>query len=359
MGGDGRYNLGMSSAPRYVYTNTQQPFRFRIVHLLYIMGVLGSSAATFGPWGLFAGALVVGFWSIVYLSDSRPRGLAIAAGFALILCCFCCLLLPAVSSAREAARRMSCSSNLKQIGLALHNYHDTHGRFPPAWLAGENGKPMHSWRVLILPYIESSDLYAQYDFNEPWNGPNNSKLASRMPRSYLCPSHDDSAPYCSYHVVTGPAASFRGAEPRDLGEFTNGTHRTVLSMEDSSRRVHWMEPRDITYEQALAAFQYDLGSTHRRQDFFWEYYGGRNVLMADGSVHFLYGPLPLKSVEGLLNVQREQQGPVDVRSLYTSSKSSRRLRVGNCVRLAVFSLFALWPLPWVWIGGGGAPKAAP
>lgn len=87
------------------------------------------------------------------------------------------LLLPAVQAAREAARRMSCSNNLKQYGLALHNYHDTHQRFAPAGLHNRhpNGyNPRISWQVRILPFLEQSPLYEQLDFrgdsNTQWAG---------------------------------------------------------------------------------------------------------------------------------------------------------------------------------------------
>src|SRR6476661_8060061 len=99
------------------------------------------------------------------------------------------LLLPAVQQAREAARRSQCKNNLKQIGLALHNYHDVNGCFPPAYIADENGKPMHSWRVLILPYLDQAALHTEYNFSEPWDGPNNSRLLARRPAVYACPSH--------------------------------------------------------------------------------------------------------------------------------------------------------------------------
>ena len=112
---------------------------------------------------------------------------------ALALLCLCgggilvALLLPAVQAAREAARRMQCTNNLKQIALAMHNYHDVHGSFPAAYIADENGRPMHSWRVALLPYLERSDLYNQYNFNEPWDSPGNLKVAEQLPQTYRCP----------------------------------------------------------------------------------------------------------------------------------------------------------------------------
>ncbi|QDU78053.1 hypothetical protein Pan97_51330 [Bremerella volcania] len=73
------------------------------------------------------------------------------------------LLVPAIGQARMAAQRMQSQNNLKVIGLALHNYHDTYGTLPPAYIPDEDGQPMHSWRVLILPFVEANHIYAQYD----------------------------------------------------------------------------------------------------------------------------------------------------------------------------------------------------
>ncbi|MGV2334987.1 MAG UNVERIFIED_CONTAM: DUF1559 domain-containing protein [Planctomycetaceae bacterium] len=85
------------------------------------------------------------------------------------------LLLPAVQQAREAARRTQCKNNLKQLGLALHNYHDTHGRFPPtqimtAYLGPNNTSPQprnHTWVSLVLPFLEQANLYQSINFNLP------------------------------------------------------------------------------------------------------------------------------------------------------------------------------------------------
>src|SRR3954471_10743597 len=72
------------------------------------------------------------------------------------------LLLPAVQAAREAARRSQCVNNEKQIGLAMHNYHSALNQFPPGAIVGKDGKPLLSWRVAILPYVEQGDLYNQF-----------------------------------------------------------------------------------------------------------------------------------------------------------------------------------------------------
>ena len=87
------------------------------------------------------------------------------------------MLLPTTGYPRHLARRDCCRNNVKEIALAIHNYESANGHLPPAYIADENGNPMHSWRVLILPYIEGQQaLFDRYDMDEPWDGPNNSKL---------------------------------------------------------------------------------------------------------------------------------------------------------------------------------------
>lgn len=107
------------------------------------------------------------------------------------------LLLPAVQAAREAARRMSCSNNMKQIGLALHNYHDTHKVFPPdtIWVGNSATRQRNfTWIALVLPYMEQSTLHDQIDFKIPaWNqqvpGPNGTvNLQSIQLAAFTCPS---------------------------------------------------------------------------------------------------------------------------------------------------------------------------
>src|SRR6478735_1777869 len=83
---------------------------------------------------------------------------------------------PQFIDSRTHARRASCANNLHSIAIAIQQYNDNYGCYPPPFIADADGKPMHSWRVLLLPYLEQKALHRQYRFDEPWDGPNNLKL---------------------------------------------------------------------------------------------------------------------------------------------------------------------------------------
>ncbi len=93
--------------------------------------------------------------------------------------------------ARMAAARTDCINNLKQIGLALHNYHTKHESFPPAYSRGKDGKPLLSWRVLVLPFLGEQALYDQFHLDEAWDSPHNRALISKMPAVYRCPAENE------------------------------------------------------------------------------------------------------------------------------------------------------------------------
>jgi hypothetical protein len=163
--------------------------------------------------------------------------------------------------ARQAASRMRSINNLKQIGLAFHNFHSVYNCIPPAVIVGPDGKPWHSWRVLILPYIEQAELFNQYDFSQPWDGEKNRKLLDRMPDVYRDPIHgDERGQFTHYAAITGePSAPFasKGPQQKDartvpmdkgLGfqTFTDGTSNTVLvAPVDPARKIPWTKPEDI------------------------------------------------------------------------------------------------------------------
>ena len=170
------------------------------------------------------------------------------------------LLLPAVQRVREAAARLQSTNNLKQIVLAMHSYQDAMGTFPPAATCDANGKPLLSWRVAILPYIEQASLYNQFKLDEPWDGPNNSKLLSSMPKIYLMPGDTTAPPgYTYYRVFVGHGAAFdppRPAKgPNEFGlsggvritDFPDGKANTILVVE-AGQAVPWTKPDELDYD---------------------------------------------------------------------------------------------------------------
>jgi hypothetical protein len=142
---------------------------------------------------------------------------------------------------------------LRQIGLAMQNYHDVYGSLPPAFVADEQGRPMHSWRVLLLPLLGERELYDEYRFDEPWNGPHNLALAERIPEVYRCRWDSGAAPNStSYCVVVGAATAFPGANSLSSASIRDGTHETILAVEAPESEILWTEPRDLSFDELTA-----------------------------------------------------------------------------------------------------------
>lgn len=154
--------------------------RFSLQTLLLCFVVIWSAMAAFGVGGIVVAGVSLAVAACVRSAETITEAMRLTASVVLVFlvpCCMLMCLLTPRSGAREAARRAQCSNNLKQIAFSLHSYHDRYGCFPPAYIADEEGKPMHSWRVLILPFIEEQALYDRYAFTEPWDGPSNRRLA--------------------------------------------------------------------------------------------------------------------------------------------------------------------------------------
>lgn len=249
--------------------------------------------------------LVLGIWGLAEIS-ARPAqlkgtGLAIA-GIVLSGLSFVWMpiagvlgiaLLAGSRSASEDASRAKCQSHLKQIALALHNYHVAHGSLPPPVVHDDQGRPMHSWRALLLPFLDE-DLAEQYDLNEPWNGPHNSDLADRMPPVFGCSRHEGPPGDTDFVLIVGPGALFENAAsaPR-LDEVADGTSRTILLVETADSGIHWLEPRDLELPSMPREIDVpgSIRSPHR---------GGANIALADTSVHLLDHDTSGKAIDALV-----------------------------------------------------------
>lgn len=210
------------------------------------------------------------------------------------------LLLPAVQAARSAARRVQDANNLKQIGLAIHNFHDTYRALPGAYNVDASGKPLLSWRVHILPFVEQEPLYRQFHLNEPWDSDHNKQLIARMPALYRSPNSVAEPGKTNYLGVSGakgvivaPTSPTSANQPPTGARFADildGTSGTVMVLEvNDQRAVPWTKPDDFSGDdpEPLKGL---LGLLPN----------GFQVLFADGSVRFLPATFAADQLKALL-----------------------------------------------------------
>jgi len=164
------------------------------------------------------------------------------------------LLLPAVQAAREAGRRMSSQNNLKQIAIALHNYHDVYQQLPPAVVRDANGQPLYSGRVLLLPFMEQKALFDQWDPTQAWDSPRNLPLSQTMLPVFIDPSAAAPSPgRTDYLFVVGTGTAFdERPEGHGLGGIVDGTANTLFMVEVRNSGIQWAEPRDLDVSQPMA-----------------------------------------------------------------------------------------------------------
>ncbi len=140
------------------------------------------------------------------------------------------------------------ANNLKQIALAFHNYEATYGHLPSAAICDGRGKPLLSWRVVILPYIEQDRLYREFKLDEPWDSPHNKKLIAKMPKLYhpvVTTGADPTSTVTHYQVFTGPKTIFATPDTKArLSRIPDGTSNTFLVAE-AGKAVTWTKPDDI------------------------------------------------------------------------------------------------------------------
>ena len=201
------------------------------------------------------------------------------------------VLQPLLTHSRGAAVRAQSMNSLQQLGVALHNYHDDHKTFPPAASRDKQGKPLLSWRVHLLPYLEQDALYKEFHLDEPWDSEHNKKLIARMPAVFRGPNRKLTeegktpflAPVGAVTVFTGGPKGIR------ITDITDGTSNTILLVEaDDEHAVIWTKPDDIKYDPK----QPQAGLAEHKP-------GGYVFLFADGSVHLVPSTIDRKMLHAL------------------------------------------------------------
>lgn len=229
------------------------------------------------------------------------------------------LLLPAVQSARESGRRLQCKNNLKQIGTAMHSYHDAKRTLPPG--RADYNVNNHCWVTYLLPHLEEHAMFNAYNFKKPWNGPANFKVVTNRELSMqLCPSSDHTVVgQGDYGGINGPGGypgikdGWGYREAYELGIFTgigpdpltakNGTISFAMVRDGLSKTIAVGEDAGRTDDQKYWANGDQTYAAHgminlsRSNEIFSDHVGGAHLLYADASVHFWREETPKRLID--------------------------------------------------------------
>jgi prepilin-type processing-associated H-X9-DG protein len=253
-----------------------------------------------GFWAFSAFFALLWIWFLV----AGQKDLAKFAGIAMAVSLAITALVPRDRYTDGNGHRNQCRNNLKWIGMALHAYHQKYGSFPPAYVADANGKPLYSWRVLILPFLDEANLRNAIRSDEAWDGPNNVKSTRKGVAVFNCPSELQSQPpsaswpsaLTSYVAVVGPHTAWAGATPRKLSDFKDPS-TSILVVEIANSGIRWAEPRDLDVGKMSPGIDSKFG-----QGVSSDHPGEANVLFADGSIHGLDSSIDPKILSQLLDL---------------------------------------------------------
>jgi hypothetical protein len=209
------------------------------------------------------------------------------------------LLLPAVQKARMAAHTAQDVNNLKNIALAALMYHDAHNHFPTD-VYGKDGKPLLSWRVELLPYLEQQSLYNEFRRDEPWDSEHNRALVGRMPQVFFSPGEHRPGT-TRYVALKDDGTVFRGREPVSLKHITDGTSRTLLAVQVADgHAVEWTKPADLDFDP-----DHPFSGLNTPQNMFL-------AALCDGSVHRISLAISKETMQALATRARDEEVDYDV-----------------------------------------------
>jgi hypothetical protein len=220
--------------------------QFTVRYLFLLTAIVALSllpVAHWGVWGIFPSV-----WLVTIGACALHKRYAFA-GWLFAIIAVGAFLLSAVNNTQPAPRRAVCQNNLRHIALAIADYEADNGHLPPPYTTDDNGNPLHSWRVLILPYMEEQALYDAIDLSKPWHHPHNLALATRMPPVYRCPSFGPNSralgvTTTAYVAIIGDHTAWPRSGKRRLKDIIDRRSNTLSVLESETHRLHWMSTAD-------------------------------------------------------------------------------------------------------------------
>lgn len=318
--------------------------KFRLTSLLWAFALSASALATFGDAGIAISAIVIGLWAIFFFETRRETGWLVAI---IVVVLLLAVLVPLFRTSIESDRQSVCIRNLRQLSIALTEFASARGEYPVAARRGPNKQHAHSWRYRIISNLDkNSSLPYEYDPNEPWNGPKNSKLINKTEalRLFRCPSHNTRDNSTQYYAVVGENTAWPPDRGRRLSEITDGTSSTILLIEDPHKSTSWAKPEDLSFQEAvelLTSPPQDRYFGHTiDQGYFYKPYQGINVVFCHGNVETLRLPVPKEVAVAMLTVDGDE--PVG----FWEFKQVRNpeLDYGRIYGLGMFLVLSLLPI---------------
>jgi hypothetical protein len=201
--------------------------------------------------GLLALAASLGGLALARRQPELPGARSAPWGFGLTLAGVLIFLMGAgAQDNQNRATRTTLNGKLKHLALAMHGYQDVYHHFPPPASCDKEGRPLLSWRVHLLPYVEQDDLYKQFKLDEPWDSPHNLPLLEKMPAPYALPDgfQNPAEPHATFfQVFVGPGAAFEKCKGMSIKEdFPDGPGNTLLIV-TAAEAVPWTKPADLVY----------------------------------------------------------------------------------------------------------------
>lgn len=211
------------------------------------------------------------------------------------------LLLWAASPDQNVLRMARCYDNVHNITLACSRYSTLFGHLPPAYTVDRDGRHMHSWRVLILPFLQEKELYDRFKLEEPWNSPHNLAVSESIPEVYHCLSDDANLLDTSYVMVLGHDALSDGPTARRPEEIKDSP--TIIVVEVTNSGIHWSEPRDLNADEidfrVNSPNAPGIGSRHRPR--------GAYVGYCNGHFDFLPDSVDPRAVRALTTIAGQER----------------------------------------------------
>jgi hypothetical protein len=315
--------------------------KFSLATVAYVFALLAAGMAALGvPLGVLASLFVLGYW---WWNPRWPATVIELWTIVLVILVVIGLLLPTIDTPRESSRVMACGGDLRFLARALQEYQTMNRRLPPAGDANSNTM---SWRVAILPWLESNDLYKNYRRDESWNSPSNAQVASQR---LVCPSDPGltvGTPQTNYFAIVGGRTVWGdGWEPPALNDASS---QTIMLIEAAGLSIPWAQPRDLSFDEAvkLLTGQSQNQVMHPRRPepgFFEKGYGqrqeGLHVAFADGEIGFV--PIPIS--KELATAMLTANGGEAIARHVTEQFRVPQTDYGKMYALFVFVLLSLLP----------------